>query len=271
VHKGAVDPCKIDAAGAVPALSTISFPSSHLGEGARLLTGVARFETVDGSQFTTNVLSVHLPVAQLDEQRATNAKVCRFESCPEGQSSACRGVRSSLPALEAGDRWFESTRADQFEIRRNRGGNGACAEGHGYFGKRPESKPATVSAACQVPQSESTLQSAVTSFLHGEWASAQSPLSLLARLRLRPSRRASACRDVQRRHFQPVVMAGLALKSTATSPSKARGRWFESNPADQPAGSSADRALTCRTRSLPSPAMTTPCHDDIPTRRLTCV
>ena len=52
MHKGAVDPCKIDAAGAVPALSTISFPSSHLGEGARLLTGVARFETVGGSQFT---------------------------------------------------------------------------------------------------------------------------------------------------------------------------------------------------------------------------
>lgn len=28
---------------------------------------------------------IHLPVAQLDEQRATNAKACRFESCPEGQ------------------------------------------------------------------------------------------------------------------------------------------------------------------------------------------
>lgn len=54
MHKGAVDPCKIDTAGAVPALSTISFPSSHLGEGARLLTGVARFETVDGSQFTSD-------------------------------------------------------------------------------------------------------------------------------------------------------------------------------------------------------------------------
>jgi hypothetical protein len=90
VHKGAVDPCKIDAAGAIPALSTISFPSSHLGEGARLLTGVARFETVDGSQFTFDAdvflpkwkhppfgrlkplrisfaLSVHLSVAQLDE------------------------------------------------------------------------------------------------------------------------------------------------------------------------------------------------------------
>ena len=59
-------------------------------------------------------MSVHLPVAQLDEQRATNAKVCRFESCPEGQSSACRGVRSSLPALEAGDRVFKSHHADHF-------------------------------------------------------------------------------------------------------------------------------------------------------------
>ena len=137
MHKGAVDPCKIDAAGAVPALSTISFPSSHLGEGTRLLTGVARFETVDGNQFTFDAdvflggrigasayqaveiasvsfaLSVHLPVAQLDEQRATDAKVCRFESCPEGQSSACRGVWSSLPALEAGDRVFKSHHADQ--------------------------------------------------------------------------------------------------------------------------------------------------------------
>jgi hypothetical protein len=27
----------------------------------------------------------HLPVAQLDEQRATNAKACRFDSCREGQ------------------------------------------------------------------------------------------------------------------------------------------------------------------------------------------
>ena len=56
--------------------------------------------------------------------------------------------------------------------------NGACAEGHGYFGKRPESRPATVSATRQVPQSESTLQSAVTSFLHGEWASG--PVTALA-------------------------------------------------------------------------------------------
>src|SRR5215218_5473529 len=83
------------------------FPPSHLGEGARLLTGPARFETVGGSQFI-------LPVAQLDEQRATDAKVCRFESCPEGQSTACRGAWPSSPALEAGDRVFKSHHADQF-------------------------------------------------------------------------------------------------------------------------------------------------------------
>src|SRR5260370_23613913 len=55
---------------------------------------------------------IHLPVAQLDEQRATNAKACRFESCREGQLTACRGVWSSLPALEAGDRVFKSHHAD---------------------------------------------------------------------------------------------------------------------------------------------------------------
>ena len=100
MHKGAVDPCTIGAAGAVPALSTISFPSSHLGEGAPLLTEEGTFESCGGSQCTTARFSagrrgfesrwrchIHLPVAQLDEQRATNAKACRFESCREGQSS----------------------------------------------------------------------------------------------------------------------------------------------------------------------------------------
>ena len=74
MHKGAFDPCKIEAAGAVPALSTISFPSSHLGEGTRLLTGIARFETVGGSQFLSADYQQR-PVAQLDsERRATNAE-----------------------------------------------------------------------------------------------------------------------------------------------------------------------------------------------------
>ena len=74
MHKGAFDPCKIEAAGAVPALSTISFPSSHLGEGTRLLTGAARFETVGGSQFFLSA-DYQRPVAQLDsERRATNAE-----------------------------------------------------------------------------------------------------------------------------------------------------------------------------------------------------
>ena len=75
MHKGAFDPCKIEEAGAVPALSTISFPSSHLGEGTRLLTGVARFETVGGSQFLVSADYHQRPVAQLDsEHRATNAE-----------------------------------------------------------------------------------------------------------------------------------------------------------------------------------------------------
>jgi hypothetical protein len=75
VHKGAVDPCKIEAAGAVPALSTNSFPSSHLGEGTRLLTGAARFEPVGGSQFLLSAGYHQRPVAQLDSgRRATNAE-----------------------------------------------------------------------------------------------------------------------------------------------------------------------------------------------------
>ena len=48
-HKGADDPCKIVAVGALPTGSTNSFPPSHLGEGGRLfgflaagaLTGLA--------------------------------------------------------------------------------------------------------------------------------------------------------------------------------------------------------------------------------------
>ena len=50
-HKGADDPCKIVAVGALPTVSTNSFPSSHLGEGGRLLTGEAWFEPRGGSQY----------------------------------------------------------------------------------------------------------------------------------------------------------------------------------------------------------------------------
>jgi hypothetical protein len=54
-------------------------PSSS-GKDARLSSGRRGFE----SRWQCHI---HLPVAQLDEQRATNAKACRFESCREGQSS----------------------------------------------------------------------------------------------------------------------------------------------------------------------------------------
>src|SRR5262249_18229277 len=39
-----------------------------------------------------------------------------FESCRVLQSSACRGAWPSLPALEAGDRWFKSTCADHYTL-----------------------------------------------------------------------------------------------------------------------------------------------------------
>jgi hypothetical protein len=89
VHKGAFDPCKIEAAGAVPALSTISFPSSHLGEGTRLLTGAARFETVGGSQST------------------------RRRTPPSASSTTCSSVGFRAPCYERGGRGFESLQVGQ--------------------------------------------------------------------------------------------------------------------------------------------------------------
>ena len=58
----------------------------------------------------------HAHVAQLDKAPDYESGRCRFESCRVLQSSACRGAWSSLPALEAGDRWFKSTHADQFAL-----------------------------------------------------------------------------------------------------------------------------------------------------------
>ena len=142
-QRAAVDPCKIDVRSSTLRCSTISFPSSHLGEGAPLLTEEGTFESCGGSHSTTSGLGpdlarrngstaivvekidmlpsssgkdarfsagrrgfesrwqchIHLPVAQLDEQRATNAKVCRFESCREGQSP----VNSSTESAPAND------------------------------------------------------------------------------------------------------------------------------------------------------------------------
>ena len=162
----------------------------------------------------------------------------------------CRGAWPSPPALEAGDRWFESTRPDQFEIRRDRGGRAhvpartlvrgrprhapletskarcrtgralaaPALKGHGYFGFSSRvRRPATVSAF--LPGAASGVDAGERGyfFLGNEDG-------------LRPSHRSrcllgSACgrRDAPRlvmTFHQPVVMAGLALKSTVTSPSK---------------------------------------------------
>ena len=59
-------------------------PSSS-GKDARFSAGRRGFE----SRWQCHI---HLPVAQLDEQRATNAKACRFESCREGQASVYRSA-----------------------------------------------------------------------------------------------------------------------------------------------------------------------------------
>ena len=71
-------------------------PSSS-GEDTRFSAGRRGFE----SRWQYHI---HLPVAQPDEQRATNAKVCRFESCREGQLP----VRSSAVghSVVAGERAF---------------------------------------------------------------------------------------------------------------------------------------------------------------------
>ena len=105
----------------------------------RLLTGQSWFESKSGSHHVTFCIhdrereklryrrlasranagggsrwqcQVHLPVAQLDEQRATNAKACRFESCREGQSSSGRRVAAIPPVLGTGYPRFESERLD---------------------------------------------------------------------------------------------------------------------------------------------------------------
>jgi hypothetical protein len=52
-QRAAVDPCKIDVRSSTLRCSTTSFPSSHLGEGAPLLTETGTFESCGGSQSTS--------------------------------------------------------------------------------------------------------------------------------------------------------------------------------------------------------------------------
>jgi hypothetical protein len=70
-------------------------PSSS-GKDARFSAGRRGFE----SRWQCHI---HLPVAQLDEQRATNAKVCRFESCREGQAPVNSSTGAHRPMTIA--RW----------------------------------------------------------------------------------------------------------------------------------------------------------------------
>ena len=78
---------------------------------ARLVARTCRF-SVGRPEFESPSRR-HAHVAQLDKAPDYESGRCRFESCRVLQSSACRGAWPSLPALEAGDRWFKSTHADQ--------------------------------------------------------------------------------------------------------------------------------------------------------------
>ena len=118
------------------------FPSSHLGEGCRLLTGEGRFESCGGSQSRPSLArlcllavrnlpsqggntgsnpvrgSNHLPVAQMDERPATNREACRFDSCREGQSAGCSSV-GRAPRLGRGGRRIVTCHPDQIPLSLN--------------------------------------------------------------------------------------------------------------------------------------------------------
>jgi hypothetical protein len=125
------------------------FPSSHLGEGCRLLTGEGRFESCGGSQSRPSLArlcllavrnlpsqggntgsnpvrgSNHLPVAQMDERPATNREACRFDSCREGQSAGCSSA-GRAPRLGRGGRRIVTCHPDQ-QITPFRSMAGRCA------------------------------------------------------------------------------------------------------------------------------------------------
>src|SRR5580700_9996520 len=128
------------------------FPSSHLGEGCRLLTGEGRFESCGGSQSRPSLArpslarpslarlcllavrnlpsqggntgsnpvggSNHLPVAQMDERPATNWEACRFDSCREGQSAGCSSA-GRAPRLGRGGRRIVPCHPDQISLSLN--------------------------------------------------------------------------------------------------------------------------------------------------------
>jgi hypothetical protein len=131
-------PCKEIELGSSPRCSTKSFPD-HPMVGAPVVTREIQVRVLVGepirrdrligqdTRFSTEQPEFKSPsrrqqahVAQLDKAPDYESGRCRFESCRVLQSSACRGAWSSLPALEAGDRWFKSIHADHYTRRRNR-------------------------------------------------------------------------------------------------------------------------------------------------------
>ena len=130
-------PCKEIELGSSPRCSTKLFPD-HPTVGAPVvtreiqvrilvgepicrdrLTGQATRSPTEQSRFKCPSRR-HAHVAQLDKAPDYESGRCRFESCRVLQSTACRGAWSSLPALEAGDRWFKSIHADHYTRRTNR-------------------------------------------------------------------------------------------------------------------------------------------------------
>ena len=131
-------PCKEIELGSSPRCSTKLFPD-HPTVGAPVVTREIQVRVLVGEPMRRDRLTgrtlgsqpnnrssslrrgaSNAHVAQLDKAPDYESGRCRFESCRVLQSSACRGAWSSLPALEAGDRWFKSTHADHYTRRTNR-------------------------------------------------------------------------------------------------------------------------------------------------------
>jgi hypothetical protein len=134
-RRAAVDPCKIDVPGSTPGFSTNQFRSSTPGERARLLTeNEGGSNPPAGANARSSSKAGHQPLklGNAGSNPRSAAPICarsktgqcaglriraaevRVLPCAPNLSG-CRGAWPSLPALEAGDRWFESTRPDQFD------------------------------------------------------------------------------------------------------------------------------------------------------------
>src|SRR5262245_23664451 len=122
-------------------------------------------------------------------------------------------------------------------LRRNRGGDGACAEGHGYFVSRDDDPaPCPLLARHRNRSRRWRARLLLPSTENGLWPSHRSRFLL-----------GSACAVVtsfahREAHHRGALSTrrhgGTCAEEDGYFACKARDRWFESNPADQPAGSS---------------------------------